>query len=245
MVKKYTVILDNGVEIECTDNPNSTTGLMNSSYSPNSNGGEDRPFLAYLNERSKVSAISSRGVLGFFKDPREAAYMVAYFLAHPDAVIKQFEQLKQQNPKGFRTAVYQGALAPKFPADLYTKIPFDEREVKEIAASKGTPAGSSKTKSRTVSTANKAWKEYRSSLGITHGSQLLSVLPGGNTPANTTFLGKLAQMPAEDAIAALASKGVNLDDANVLAKVTGAPVVKESLSESQQQLDRIKQLIKY
>jgi hypothetical protein len=128
--------------------------------------------------------------------------------------------------------------------DLYTKIPFDEQEVKEIAASKGTPAGSGKTKTRVRSGANAAWKDFRSSLGIKHGSQLLPVL-GGSNPENMKFLSSLGQMSADDAMSALAAKGVNLDDPATLAKVTGAPVVNESLAESQQQLDRIKQLIKY
>ena len=52
-------------------------------------------------------------------------------------------------------------------------------------------------------------------------------------------------MSAEDAMAALEEKGINLEDPLTLSKVTSAPVVNESLSESQQQLDRIKQLIKY
>lgn len=138
------ITLADGTTIIMTDSKQSPTGLKYTGYSVNSNGVSINPALKYesiVRSPEALANISSRGTLGFFDDPRKAAYLSGYFMKHPEEIIKKFKDMKQkfekEGKRGWRVAVYSGKLAPDFPEDLFTAIPTpDPEKIKQFAAEK-------------------------------------------------------------------------------------------------------------
>lgn len=253
----YGVTLDNGIELPYGGSK-SITGLKNSMYDPRGNGSAfGLDYRAETKNQAARENISSWGVLGFFDDPRKAAYMAAYFDRHPNEIIRKFEALP---PKGRRTAVYKGALAPEWPKDLFDKLPFEPEAIKAKSAEKqaqiqarqgerGTQNRLDKTGKSSPVNDTGAWRDLLHGRGI-KGGQIAAVLSaiganGGDDIKNKTVVSQLVHKTATDAKRVLAQLGLNLDDPATIEKIKTSQALSESISESQQQLDRIRQLIKY
>jgi hypothetical protein len=248
----YGVVLKNGIKIPYGGS-GSTTGLKYATYEPNGNGSVfGLNYKAQSPNPAAKETISSFGVLGFFDDPREAAYTCAYFDRNPTEMIKKFESLPPG--KGRRTAIYKGALAPKFPPDLYTAIPIDPAEIKAKAAEKA-----AKMKKRTVGTPAKAagpqmnpirpidtgaWKDLLHTNGL-KGGQIAAALTavganGGNNQKNIETVLSIKEKSAKEAVDTLKQLGLDLSNPAAIQKIKGMQPLSESA-----ELDRIKQLIKY
>lgn len=249
----YGVVLKDGTKIPY-GGANSSTGLKYATYEPQGNGSVfGLNYKAQSPNPAAKASISSFGVLGFFDDPREAAYTCAYFDRHPNEMIKKFEALPPG--KGRRNAVYKGALAPKFPADLYTAIPIDPVEIKARAAEKkakmqqrqvGTPsapAGPQMNPIRAIDTGE--WKDLLHTHGL-KGGKIAAALTavganGGNAQKNIETVLSIKEKSAKEAVDILKQLGLDLSNPATLEKIKQL----EPLSESTALLDRIRQLIRY
>jgi hypothetical protein len=241
------ITLSDGTDIDL--NASSPTGLIGAAYDP-STGGSATPFVALGNraqaeqQDKRVADYKAGGStvhVGFFKDPRQAAYVAAKFKENPKQAMDIWAQRPNPGVRGQGRKFLQSLdQYYNFPKDLFDALPADIEQIKAMAASK--PKGQRKpgdAVSKRPADAMKDWNGMLKQAGVS-ASQILTAL-GGDDKTRDLLLSLRAQ-PAEVGKQELAKLGINLDDAAAMAKIKA---LKESLDESQQQLDRIKQLLKY
>lgn len=241
--------LSNGVSIPLNPSKGSTTGVKGAAYDP-STGGMRSPFVAIV-PRAEVVSMDPRmsnfkaggGMmhLGFFDDPRKAAYASAEFMQKPltrkqriDNWFKLGDKASIRND-GFGTYDFPSDLMtnPELAAAVEPAVKNWDQQAQEYGGKGGNYAD---PKARD-------WRGLTSSLGI-KGSQIVGIMPGDRAE-NERFISQLALKSADVAKQELLKRGVDLDNQAVVDKIKASTTTKESMMESQQQLDRIKQLIKY
>lgn len=242
------ITLSDGTEIDL--NASSPTGLMGAAYDP-STGGASTPFVA-MGSRANAEQQDKRVAdykaggstvhVGFFKDPRQAAYVASRFKENPKEAMDIWAQRPNPGVRGQGRKFLQSLdQYYNFPKDLYDTLPADIEQIKAMAASK--PKGQRKPGDAVVTkpvTAMKGWNDLIKSLGIS-GSGIWAAM--GGDPQSQNFLLGLREKPADQAKQELKAKGIDLDNPATIDKIKG--LQKESMMESQHELDRIRQLIKY
>lgn len=232
------VTLSDGTKIVL--NPSSPTGLRHSIYDP-ATGGRNTPFVA-SGSRASTQARDPRVAdykpgdrvmhLGFFDDPRKAAYVAAKFEEDPSYAMDLWANRPNRGVRGHGMAFLRSLdRYYKFPDDLFTELPGDIEQIK--AMSKGrdrAPRADSTARSGGVAGTMKDWNSMLQSLGI-RGGQIAAALGGDRDRAIAQVL-RLRNAPVDQAKGELKQLGIDLDDADTVARIKGMAALSESQDQT-------------
>lgn len=238
-----THILSNGVSIkERGSNP---SGYEGSSTSPKTidkskpyRAAGIRAIAAAKDPRVKEFQSSNQNIqIGYFSDPREAAYASALFNSNPKLFLDDWDY---RNNIDFPSDLYK---LPRRTDEIIKKLTIEKAERSRERSHDGIGVVHREPKENYDKI---EWKAFLQKHGI-RGGQILANLPN-STPDDRTqsvqFISNLQRMNAEDALKSLKSRGLDLTDPVVLDKIKKSEVLSEStsLNESKQTLNRIKTL---
>lgn len=235
--------LSNGITVkEKSVNPSGYAGSSTSSRTIDTSkpyrAAGVRALAAAVDPRVSDFQTTNQNIqIGYYSDPREAAYVSALFNAKPELFMDDWN---------YRNNI-------KFPQDLYDLPRRSDEKIKQLTLEKENRTrdrehtGQGVTHREPVQNFdNIEWRAFIQNHGI-KGGQLLSNLPHSNADERTQsvqFISNLQRMNAGAAINALKQKGLDLLDPIILKKIQQSEVLSEnnSLNESIQTLNRLKML---
>lgn len=221
-------------------NPNSPTGLKHSLYDP-ATGGRNTPFVA-SGSRASTQARDPRVAeykpgdrvmhLGFFDDPRKAAYVAAKFEEDPSYAMDLWANRPNRGVRGQGMAFLRSLdRYYKFPDDLFTELPGNIEQIKAMSKSRSrAPRVDRDVRTGGVAGEMKDWNSLLQGLGI-RGGQIAAALGGDRDRAIAQVL-RLRNAPVDQAKGELKQLGIDLDDPGTVQKIKGMTALAESLDQS-------------